>query len=109
VFEGATEHRKVTYTPTGYSDHNNSVKFFITYVPSEQLQGQLQTQHRVRTRNYIKDRHNIKTTTNYRQALEEEIILIQKVNKQTKQRSGNKNVITKNYITQNIRSVKKCY
>jgi hypothetical protein len=35
------------------------------------------------------------------------IILIQKVNKQTQMRSGNTNMVTKNYITQNIRSMKK--
>jgi hypothetical protein len=34
---------------------------------------------------------------------------MQKVNKQTKMRSGNKNMVTKNYITQNIRSMNKCY
>jgi hypothetical protein len=35
-------------------------------------------QHSVDTGNYIMDRHNIKTKTNYRQALEEENTLIQK-------------------------------
>jgi hypothetical protein len=35
--------------------------------------------------------------------------LIQKVNKQTKMRSGNKNMITRNYITQNFRSMNKYY
>jgi hypothetical protein len=34
---------------------------------------------------------------------------MQKVNKQTEMRSGNKKVITKNYITQNIRSMNKYY
>jgi hypothetical protein len=28
------------------NNNNNSIQFFIIYVPSEQLQGQLQTQHR---------------------------------------------------------------
>jgi hypothetical protein len=28
---------------------NNSIQFFIIYVPSQQLQGQLQTQHSVGT------------------------------------------------------------
>jgi hypothetical protein len=35
------------------------IQFFITYVPSQQLQGQLQTQRSVGTHNYIKDKHNI--------------------------------------------------
>jgi hypothetical protein len=48
------------------------------------------------------DKHDIKTKTNYRQALEEENTLIQK-SKQTKMKRGNKNMVTKNYITQNIR------
>jgi hypothetical protein len=34
-------------------------------VPSQQLQGQLQTQHSVDTGNYIKDKHNMKTTAIY--------------------------------------------
>jgi hypothetical protein len=34
-------------------------------VPSQQLQAQLQTQHSVDTGNYIKDKHNIKTTATY--------------------------------------------
>jgi hypothetical protein len=55
-------------------NNNNSIKFFIIYVPSQQLQGQLQTQHSVYTGNYIMDKHNIKSKTYY------------------------KNVITKNYI-----------
>jgi hypothetical protein len=38
---------------------NNSIKFFIVYVPSQQLQGQLQTQHSVYTGNYIKDKQNM--------------------------------------------------
>jgi hypothetical protein len=33
-------------------------QFFIIYVPSQQLQGQLQTQHSVDTRNYIMDRQH---------------------------------------------------
>jgi hypothetical protein len=43
----------------------NSILFFIIYVPSQQLQGQLQTQHSVGTGNNIKDKHNIKTTATY--------------------------------------------
>jgi hypothetical protein len=54
------------------------------------------------------DKHYIKTKTDYRQALEEENILIQiKQTKQTQMKRGNKNMITKNYITQNIRSINK--
>jgi hypothetical protein len=49
----------------------NSVQFFIIYVPSQQPQGQLQTQHSVDTGNYILDKHNIKSKINYSQALEE--------------------------------------
>jgi cell division protein FtsL len=37
-----------------------SVQFFIIYVPSQQLQGQLQTQHTVDTGNYIKDKQKHK-------------------------------------------------
>jgi hypothetical protein len=29
------------------NDNNNSIQFFIIYVPSQQLQGQLQPQHSV--------------------------------------------------------------
>jgi hypothetical protein len=36
------------------------IKFFIIYVPSRQLQNQLQTQHSVDTGNDIKDKHNTK-------------------------------------------------
>jgi hypothetical protein len=43
------------------NDNNNSVTFLIIYLPSQQPQGQLQTQHSVDTGNYIKDKHNIKT------------------------------------------------
>jgi hypothetical protein len=35
-------------------NNNNSIQFFIIYVPSQQLQGQLQTQHSV-NRVYIKE------------------------------------------------------
>jgi hypothetical protein len=61
----------------GDDDEDNSVQFFI-YVPSQQLQGQLQTQHNADTSNYFMDRHNIKSKTNYRQALKEANTLIQK-------------------------------
>jgi hypothetical protein len=52
-------------------------------VPSQQLQGQLQTQHSVDTSNYIMDKHNIKSKTNYRQAVEEKHINTEK--QQTKE------------------------
>jgi hypothetical protein len=48
---------------------------FLLFMPSHQLQGQLQTQHSVDTRKYIMDKHNIKSKTNYRQALEENILI----------------------------------
>jgi hypothetical protein len=54
------------------------IQFFIIYVPSQQLQGQLQTQYSVDIGNYIMDRHYIKSKTNYKQTLEEENTLIQK-------------------------------
>jgi hypothetical protein len=54
------------------------IQFFIIYVPSQQLQGQLQTHHRVNTGNYIMDKHNIKSKINYRQALEEKHINTEK-------------------------------
>jgi hypothetical protein len=57
------------------SDDNNSIQFFIIYVPSQQLQGQLQSRHSVDTSNYIMDRHNIKSKTDYRQALEENTLM----------------------------------
>jgi hypothetical protein len=40
-------------------------------MPSQQLQDDLQTEHSVDTNNYIMDKRNIKTKTNYKQALEE--------------------------------------
>jgi hypothetical protein len=43
-------------------------------VPSQQPQGQLQTQHSVDTNNYDMDSHNIKSKTSYRQAHEEKRI-----------------------------------
>jgi hypothetical protein len=42
--------------------NNNSIQLFITYVPSQQLQGQLQ--HSVDKSNYIMDKQNIKSKTN---------------------------------------------
>jgi hypothetical protein len=48
---------------------------FIIYLPSQQLQGQLQTQHSVDTGNYIMDKHNIKPKINYRKLLEENTLM----------------------------------
>jgi hypothetical protein len=53
----------------------NSFQFFIIYVPSQQLKGQLQTQHSVHTSNYIVEQYNIKSKTNYRQALEKNTLM----------------------------------
>jgi hypothetical protein len=40
---------------------HNSIQFFIIYVPSQQLQGQLQTQHNVDTGDYIMEKqHKVK-------------------------------------------------
>jgi hypothetical protein len=65
-----------------YYDNNNnnnnnstSIQSFIIYVPSQQPQCQLQTEHSVDTSNDIMDNHNIKSKTNYRQALEENTIM----------------------------------
>jgi hypothetical protein len=41
-------------------------QFFIIYVSSQQLQGQLQTQHSVDTSNYIMGEHNLKSKSNER-------------------------------------------
>jgi hypothetical protein len=38
----------------------NSIQFFIIYVPTQQLQGQLQTQHSVDNGNYGQTQHNDK-------------------------------------------------
>jgi hypothetical protein len=56
---------------TQFHPTNNSNQFFIIFVSSSQLQGQLQTQHSVDTGTYIMDKYNIKSQTIYRQALEE--------------------------------------
>jgi hypothetical protein len=44
----------------------NSIQFFIIYVPSQQLQGQLQTQHSVDTGKYIMGEHSLKSKSNER-------------------------------------------
>jgi hypothetical protein len=69
----------ITTTTTNNDNNNNSVlQFFIIHAPSQQLQGQLQTEHSVDTSNYIMNKHNIKSMTNYRQALEEKHINAEK-------------------------------
>jgi hypothetical protein len=50
--------------------NNNSFLLFIMYVPSQQVQGQLQTRHSADIGNYIMDRHNIKSRINYKKVLE---------------------------------------
>jgi hypothetical protein len=57
---------------------NNSIQLFIIYAPNQQLQGQLQTENSVDTSNYIMDKHNIKSKTNYRKVLEEKHIYAEK-------------------------------
>jgi hypothetical protein len=42
------------------------IQFFIIYEPSQQLQGQLQTQHSVDTSNCIMGEHNLKSKSNER-------------------------------------------
>jgi hypothetical protein len=66
----------------GCSDSNNNnnnnyyffFQLFIIYLPSQQLQGQLQTHNCVDISNYIMEQYNIKSKTNYRQALEKKHI-----------------------------------
>jgi hypothetical protein len=48
------------------NNNNNSIKFFIIYVPSQQLQGQLQTQHSADIHNCIMDRLNVESRINCR-------------------------------------------
>jgi hypothetical protein len=92
------------YLLTAQRPINNSIQFFIIYVPSQQLQGQLKTQHNVDTGNYIMDKHNIKPKINYRKVLEEST-LMEKVNKQTTKQTKMRG--NKNYIAQNISIVNK--
>jgi hypothetical protein len=57
-------------------------------VPSQQPQGQLQTQHSVDTNNYDMYNNNIKSKTSYRQAQDEKHINAEKL---TNERSNNNN------------------
>jgi hypothetical protein len=54
--ESQEKREKTTATTMMMIIQFNSIQFFIIYV----LQGQLQTQHSVHTRNYIMNKHNIK-------------------------------------------------
>jgi hypothetical protein len=52
------------------------IQFFIIYVRSQQLQGQLQIQHSVDTSNFIKDEHNMRATATYNSIIIIIIIII---------------------------------
>jgi hypothetical protein len=52
--------------------------FIIFYVPSQMLQGHLQTRRSVDTSNYIIDKYKIKSKTYYTQALEKKHVNIEK-------------------------------
>jgi hypothetical protein len=47
-----------------FINNNNSIQFFIIYVASQQLQGQLQTQHSADIHKYIMDRLNVESRIN---------------------------------------------
>jgi hypothetical protein len=69
-------------------------------VPSQQLQGELQTQHSVDTGNHIKGKHNMKTRDKLQASTgERKQINIEKVSKR-KDEICKKNLITKNHIIQ---------
>jgi hypothetical protein len=59
-------------------NNNNSIQIFIIYVPSQQLQGHLQTKHSENTGTCIMEKHNMKSKTNYRQALQKKHINAEK-------------------------------
>jgi hypothetical protein len=59
-------------------DNNNSIQFFIIYVPIWQLQVQLQTQYSVDTGYRVKDKHNIITRDKLQANTGERNTLIQK-------------------------------
>jgi hypothetical protein len=52
------EHRIAVKYNSNNNNNNNSVQFFIIYVPSQQLQGQLQTQHIVDNNNNNNNNNN---------------------------------------------------
>jgi hypothetical protein len=43
----------INYRQALVEENNNSIQFFIIYVPSQQPNGQLQTQHSLDAGNYI--------------------------------------------------------
>jgi uncharacterized protein YlbG (UPF0298 family) len=48
----------------GHLNHlNNSIQFFIIYVPSQLPKGQLQTHHSLDTGKYIIDKHKLQVST----------------------------------------------
>jgi hypothetical protein len=70
--------------------HLHSIQFFIIYVTSQQLQGQLQTQKSVDTGNHIKDKNNIKTRDKLQASTgERKHINTEKVNKQRRKMKRN--------------------
>jgi hypothetical protein len=88
----------------------NSIKFFIIYVHSQQLQGQLQTQHTVDGGNQIKDKHNIKTRDKLQTSTRErKRIQTEKVEKKQDEEKYTTNILPRNYLTQNIRIMNKYY
>jgi hypothetical protein len=58
------------------NNNNNSIVYYLC--AESTATRQLQTQHIVNTGNYIMDKHNINSKTNYRQALEEKHINAEK-------------------------------
>jgi hypothetical protein len=80
-------------------------------VPSQQLRGQLQTQHSVDTaRTVWQTQHKVKDKLQTNTGGRKHINTENTVNKQTKKKKrGNKNIIIKNYITRNIRIMNKYY
>jgi hypothetical protein len=84
--------------------NNNSVQLII-YVPSQQLQGQLQTQHSVDTSNYIMDNHNIKSKSNYRQALEEKHITAEKETNKQKSNNTLYNIVRNTLVKEDLKCV----
>jgi hypothetical protein len=68
----------------------NSIQFIIIYVPSQQPQDQLQTQHSIDTSNHIMDKHNIKSKTNYSKYWRKNALMqkSKQANKKTKKNEG---------------------
>jgi hypothetical protein len=71
------------------------IQFFIIYVLSQQLQGQLQTQHSVDTGNYIMDKHTWSQSQITGKHWRKQHINTEskQTNKKMKMKSGNKNVM----------------